>query len=164
MPIVDRAGAVGRVHAERLGRHVLDQVGEDAKVGRAPRDVDVPGEGARLSRVGDLGAQEFVEARVDAVRYLVQQARPLVRRHLPPGSVERPPRRLHGGIHVGLAGFVHQGHEAAVDGIDILERPAQAAFRISTVDKVPHDLVRHGCLPAGGANARGPSIHLFVYV
>jgi len=119
--VVQREAVVGGFHVEAFARHVADQVGEDLEVGGAARDVHVAGQHVRLAGVGHLGRQEVVEAAVDAVGDGMQHFHALLDLHRRPRAGQRRPGRTHGGIDLGLAGFVHRADQAVVDGIAVLE-------------------------------------------
>ena len=90
-------------------RNVLDDIGKDLEIGRAPGDVHVPGQGPGFAGIETLRFNKIIEPGVDAVGQFVQQRNPLLYGHRPPGS-------RHGGsgcfdrrIHFLPAGLVNLG-------------------------------------------------------
>ncbi len=150
--VAQRGAAVGRGHLEALGRHVLDDVGEDLEVGRTARDVDVRRQRQRLAGVGDLGLKEVVEAAVDLVDHRVQHLDTLDRAHAAPVALQRTSCGLHRRVDLGRAGLVHRTDQAARGRVAVVE--GLAGSDEGAVDEI-EELV-HGVGP-GKRKERAPA-------
>ncbi len=124
--IVHRAFSVRRVEVVGLRAVSAHDVGEDAEVRRAARNVEMARERHRFARIGDFRLQEIVEAFFDPVGDLAQQIDARLQRHPAPGAFQRSLRGAHRRVDHRAVGLVNLRDHGAVDRIDLGELPAAA--------------------------------------
>ncbi len=119
--VIHRALAVGRVEMVGLGAVSAHDIGEDAEVRRAARNVEMARERHRFAGIGDFRLQEIVETPFDPFGDLAQQIDARLQRHPAPGTLQRGPRRAHRRVDHRAVGFVNLRDHGAVDRIDLGE-------------------------------------------
>jgi len=119
--VVDRGAAARKLRLEGLGGGVLGDLRENREVRAAAGDVEVRGDRMRLSRIGDLGLEEILEALGDARSDRAEDLSAVVGAHLAPGPLERGTRGLDRGVDVGGARLVHLRDELSRHRRAVLE-------------------------------------------
>ena len=86
-----------------------DDIGKNAEICGAARDVDAASKSDRFSGVAHFEGEELVATGVDAVGDRAQQAQALVARHRSPGGRDGAAGGGDGGVDLGGAGFIDAG-------------------------------------------------------
>ena len=134
--VVEGFASLRRHHFEELGGNVFDGIRKDAEIRRAPRDVDVRGNGAGLAGVGDFGIEKIIEAPIDLASDGVEHLGSLCEAHAPPRTLQRRTRRPYRGIDLRRAAFRDAAEQAAIDGGVLVEIPLRCRGHEGVIDKV----------------------------
>ena len=133
--VVQRTVPVGSRRFERLGPERPHHAGEDAKVRRPARDIDLACKGDRLAGVVYLGAEELVAALHDPVRHPLEESQSVVDGHRAPGPDQRVTCRRDRLVDIGVARLVDHTDHLASRRVADLERAPVAARPGAAVDE-----------------------------